>query len=240
MSPLQALSRGRPPLSRLLAIAALAIGLAATGEVAAQSAEVSPLPVRDATLYWETPESSQVFLNVSYRDAIDDSLQRKLRRGLPTTIVMTAALFPEFSTTPVATTAQTCRVTWHVWEEAYRLEIQRPGELKGAAWTTTVEGVLRRCAEAHHLLAASRTQLTGIGRVRGSFRVMVNPVDEEVLQKIRHWISRPAGTGIVAPGDALFSTFAGLFLQRVGTAERELSFESRPTAPKLALPPGNR
>ncbi len=208
------------------------------GRVArAQSEDVTTLAVRDASLYWETPEAQGLYVDLAFRDVVDEALQRKLRRGLPTTIVMTAAVYAEGQASPIATTAQTCRITWHVWEEAYRLEVQRPGETRGPAWTTTVEGVLRRCAEARHLLTGSRGQLAGRGRLWMRTRVLVNPVDEEVLQKIRRWISRPASNGIVGPGDALFSTFTGLFLQRIGTAEREFTFDTRPTKPQLVPGP---
>jgi hypothetical protein len=224
-------------LRSVLAACTLVLGLLGTAQAWAQSDAVTALAVRDALLYWETPAAQELYVDVSYRDAIDDNLQRKLRRGLPTTIVMTAAVYAEGRPAPVATTAQTCRVTWHVWEEAYRLEVQRPGELRGTSWTTTVEGVLRRCAEAHRLLAGSRPQLAVLGRLWLRSRVLVNPVDEEVLQKIRRWISRPASTGIVGPGEALFSTFTGLFLQRIGTAERELTFDTRATRPQLSPGP---
>ncbi len=62
-------------------------------------------------------------------------------------------------------------------------------------------------------------------------KVQVNPVSQEVLQKLRRWVMRPSSTGTAAPGDALFSTFTGLFLQRVGDAERELRFVTVPAIP---------
>ena len=65
--------------------------------------------------------------------------------------------------------------------------------------------------------------------------MQVNPVSAEVLQRIKRWVSRPSGTSTAAPGDALFSTFTGLFLQRIGNAERELNFTT-----KSATPTGRR
>ena len=68
-------------------------------------------------------------------------------------------------------------------------------------------------------------------------KVQVNPVSPEVLQKIKRWVSRPTGTGTAAPGDALFSTFTGLFLQRIGDAERELKFTTKTAVPSVPPPP---
>jgi hypothetical protein len=62
-------------------------------------------------------------------------------------------------------------------------------------------------------------------------KVQVNPMSEDVLLKIKRWVSRPTGTSTAAPGDALFSTFTGLFLQRIGEAEKVLLFSTRPTVP---------
>ena len=62
-------------------------------------------------------------------------------------------------------------------------------------------------------------------------RIQVNPVSAELLQKIKRWVMRPSATGTAAPGDALFSTFTGLFLQRIGDAERQQKFTTRMLLP---------
>jgi hypothetical protein len=221
--------RAKPALKHLLRGAAAAIGLVITGPAAAQSAEETV--TREAVFEWD-PDQRLLFMNIGFRDVVDAQIQSKLSRGLPTTIVLTATLFREGSTEPVATTAQTCRVTWHVWEEAYRVEITRPGSSQ-VRWTTTAEGVLRRCAEARRLLAGDRSQLAPGTPIYAAGKIQVNPISAEVLQKIKRWVMRPASTGTAAPGDALFSTFTGLFLQRIGDAERELKFSTRPAVPSI-------
>ncbi len=144
---------------------------------------------RDAKLTWEGTGSERLLADLSFRDAVDSEIRDKLTRGLPTTIVFTATLHRPGIAEVLATTAQTCRVTWHVWEEAYRLEISRPGEIRPPTWTTTIEGVLRRCAEVHRLLTATRGQVLGNGPLVLQAKVQVNPVSEEVLQKIKRWVS---------------------------------------------------
>jgi hypothetical protein len=67
-------------------------------------------------------------------------------------------------------------------------------------------------------------------------KVQVNPLSPELLQKIKRWVSRPTGTGTATPGDALFSTFTGLFMQRIGDAERVTLFSTRPVVPSIAKP----
>jgi hypothetical protein len=200
-------------------------------------AQARPVQTRDVLFEWDA-EAKLLYLSIGFRDVIDPELQAKLTRGLPTTIVLTAAIYRAgASSQPLSTTAHTCKVTWHVWEEAYRVEITRPG-VGGSQvrWTTTVEGVLRRCADVRRLLAGTAAQIPVNTPLLCSAKVQVNPLSPEVMQKLKLWVLRPSGTGTAAPSDALFSTFTGLFLQRVGEAERELKFNSRPTIPTVVRP----
>jgi hypothetical protein len=203
---------------------------------AAARAQARPVQTRDVLFEWDA-EAKLLYLSNSFRDVVDPELQAKLSRGLPTTIVFTAAIYRASATasTPLSTTAHTCKVTWHVWEEAYRVEITRPGGSQ-VRWTTTVEGVLRRCAEVRRLVAGTALQIPVNTPLSCSAKVQVNPLSPEVLQKLKLWVLRPSGTATAAPSDALFSTFTGLFLQRVGEAERELKFNSRPLLPTVVRP----
>jgi hypothetical protein len=199
-------------------------------------AQAKAILTRDALFEWDA-EAKLLYLSLGFRDVIDPELQAKLSRGLPTTIVLTAAIYRASgsSVQPLSTTAHTCRITWHVWEEAYRVEITRPGGSQ-VRWTTTVEGVLRRCAEVRRLVAGTAQQIPVNTALFCAAKVQVNPLSPEVLQKLKLWVLRPSGTGTAAPSDALFSTFTGLFLQRVGEAERELKFNSRPLLPSVVRP----
>lgn len=199
-------------------------------------AQARPVQTKDVLFEWDT-EAKVLYLSAGFRDVIDSELQAKLSRGLPTTIVLTAAIYRAGTntSTPLSTTAHTCKVTWHVWEEAYRVEINRPGGSQ-VRWTTTVEGVLRRCADVRRLLAGTAQQIPANTPLFCSAKVQVNPLSPEVMQKLKLWVLRPSGTGTAAPSDALFSTFTGLFLQRVGEAERELKFNSRPMLPSVVRP----
>src|ERR1051325_7107853 len=111
---------------------------------------------------------------MSFRDVIDAQIKSKLSRGLPTTIVLAATIQKAGSAEPLSTTTQTCRITWHVWEEAYYVEIVRPGSSQ-ARWTTTLEGVLRRCAETHRLLAGDAAQIPPSALLYARGSIQINP-----------------------------------------------------------------
>lgn len=216
------------PLGAWLLGVGLGLALFLSG-ARADAQQASDGSARAAQLEWDA-DDRLLYLSIGFRDVIDAKIQDKLSRGLPTTILLTAALYRVGSAQPLSTTAQTCKVTWHVWEEAYRVEVTRPGNSQ-VRWTTTIEGVLRRCAEARRLLAGDRSQITPGIQLRVTGKIQVNPISPEVLTKLQRWVMRPASTGTAAPGDALFSTFTGLFLQRIGDAEREVKFVTLPATP---------
>lgn len=221
-------------MRRWLAFALVAFAVLVPRTVLAQAAPNA------SSLHWNE-KKTRLLANLEYRNAIDANTRRKLSRGLPTTIVLTAAVYVVGSPAAVSTTAQTCKVTWLVWDEVYQVEIVRPDSTRVQA-TLDVPGVVKRCAEAKNLPIATSSQVTPGASVYLNAKVQVNPVSPAVVEKIKKWVSRPTGTGTAAPGDALFSTFTGLFLQRIGDAEAELKFTSaslqvpRPPKPAPAKP----
>jgi hypothetical protein len=169
-----------------------------------------------------------VRLTIGYRDVVDAATVAKLTGGLPTTIVMQAGLFRTTGGDALAITQKKCRVTFDLWEEVYRIEIEQVGSPDTVAATTTMEGVLRRCAEADRLPLIARSFLSSTGRYYVVGKVEVNPVSQEMYERIKRWVSRPAGASTAAPGDALFGSFVGLFVARIGTADRQIAFRTQP------------
>lgn len=194
-------------------------------------AEDDRLATRAARLQWEDPRLSQLSLTVPFREVLTPEIQAKLTRGLPTSILFTAAVYAKGSEEPVGTTVQTCRVTWHVWEEAYRVELNRANLPTATSWTTTLEGVMRRCGEARRLPIALSQHFRRSMLLSVRARVLVNPIGEALLQKIKRWVSRPTSSNTSGPSDALFGTFTGFFMQHVGEAERIAVFETPPAQP---------
>ncbi len=168
-------------LAVLLSLAIALIGTFSVRPAAAQEASEDVVN-REAHFDWDA-DTGLLYLDLLFRDIMDADLQSKLSRGLPTTIVLTAAIYRVGSAKPLSTTAQTCKVTWHVWEEAYMVEVMRPGSAR-QSWTTTTEGVIRRCTEVRHLLAGDRSQVPVGVPLLAAGRIQVNPVSPELLQKI--------------------------------------------------------
>lgn len=205
--------------------------LGASGpRVALAQAPEAP-PGREARFEWDAARR-WLYVSLAFREVADATLLRKLRLGLPTTIILTGLLYAQGSDQPLASTLQNCKITWHVWEEMYRVEVNRPDQPSVTRhWTPTLNGVLRRCAQTDRLLVAHSGQVQDDRALVLRCKVLVNPVSPELLRKIESWISRPSNTTAASPGSILFSTFTGLFMTRIGEAERVFEFSTRPTVP---------
>jgi hypothetical protein len=201
----------------------------------ARSAEAQPsapttptaLPSRTATV---TLDDHLVRLSVSFRDAVDAEVSKKLMSGLPTVITMRGYVFRESGGDPVALTAKSCRIVYDLWDEVFRIQLTQQG---GASNTVAVnvEGVLRNCAEARRLPLMERAAMTDKSRYFVAALVEVNPVSAEMLDRIKRWVTRPTGSTTIGPGDHLFGSFVGLFVARVGDADRKLAFRTQAFLP---------
>jgi hypothetical protein len=210
---------------RALTVATL---LSSATYAAAASAE-DPAPIRPAQLTWDDKQMLRV--SVAYRDVVDGAAAAKLMGGLPTTIVMRAYVFHESGGAALAATFKACRVIFDLWDEVYRIEIAQTGTSDVVTASPTLEGVLRRCAEADRLGVVTRALLPPSASYYLGGIVEINPVSPEMLERIKRWVSRPSGTSTTAPGDALFGSFVGLFVARIGTADRQLTFRTPPFTP---------
>jgi hypothetical protein len=191
------------------------------------------LPRRQAAFTWDRNEKTgQTLLRTSfsYRDLVDRAMAEKLASGLPTVIAMRAYVLREGETDPVALAVRTCRVSYDLWDEVYRLKIAALGGERDAA-ALNLEGVLRQCAEARDLPVVDRALLTSGRQHFLGIIVEVNPVSPQMLAQLRQWVSRPAGSTGIGPGDALFGSFVSLFVRQIGTADRTLRFRTQSFVP---------
>lgn len=187
---------------------------------------------RPAKFTWSS-DRRLVAVDFRFHDLITAGIQRKLRRGLPTQILLLGALITDGSSNPVSAVFQDCKVTWHVWEEMYRVELQRSSEGSvRKVWTPTLRGVLRRCAQTNRLIVADRSQVPSNSRLRLVGVVSINPVSDKLHARLRGWLSRPARSARRDAGGALFSAFTALFIRRIGDAEHSLPFRTRQLVPE--------
>lgn len=217
-----------------VSLAAVVASLAVPGAARADDEpKQEELPRRQANYAWvKNDKTNQTLLRASFsfRDVVDKAMAEKLASGLPTVIATRAYVLREGEANPVALAVRTCRVVFDLWDEVYRLKISSPGGERDSA-ALNLEGVLRQCAEARDLPVADRSLLApGKPHFLGVI-VEVNPVSPQMLAQMRQWVSRPAGSTGIGPGDALFGSFVGLFVRQLGNADRTLRFRTQTVTP---------
>jgi hypothetical protein len=218
------------------AIAALALTYGAGGTARADaSPPQSPaaLPERQAQV---ADEKGVVKLTLGFRDVVDAEIEKKLESGLPTVVTMRGYLFRESGGDPIALTAKSCRIVYDLWDEVFHIQLVQSGA-PTAVVAVNVEGVLRNCCEAKRIPLVDRAVLTAGARYFVATLVEVNPVSQEMLDRIKRWITRPNGASAIGPGDSLFGSFVGLFVARIGDADRRLEFRTQAFFPPQPPPP---
>jgi hypothetical protein len=227
----------RPTVPRLTAlvfaaIVSLAVAITPRAARADDPPKQEELPKRQATFTWDKQEKGPDLLlaSFSFTDIVDGEVRRKLSSGLPTVIAMRAYLLREGEANPVALAVRTCKVTYDLWEELYVLKTSGPGgERNSAAYN--VEGVFRQCLQAVKMTVADRSLVVaGKPHFLGVI-VEVNPVSPQMIDQMRKWVTRPAGSTGIGPGDALFGSFVGLFVREIGKADRTLRFRTQSLTP---------
>ena len=206
--------RGASVLAALLVVSTTpAIALAAV------------LPTRATTMTWDKTGVLKGVL--PYRDALEDkAIQKKISDGLPVTLVMRGYVIPVGGGDPLALTVRSCRITLDLWNEVYLVAVDGA---KKAQVSASMDGVLRRCADAEQTIVARSLLPSAPNNYTLVVRVEVNPVSEAMLKQIQAWVTRGTGTsGAITPGDALFSSFVGVFMKQAATADKVVEFQTGP------------
>jgi len=157
-------------------------------------------------------------LAVSFREIVDSATTKKLKSGLPTTLVTSVGVFRAGEAKPATWMAHTCVVTYDLWDELYHVKLDRGTD---EIVVLSLEGIFRHCAD-YEILSPPGALAPGSYYVQAN--AFVNPVSPDMIERVKRWVSRPVGTNVAA-GDALFGSFVDLFVTRgIGDADAKLDF----------------
>jgi len=227
----------------LVFVAGAFIALASPRDARAADDPAAQAQQRTGTFRWQTDKGSER-LKVAFdaKDLVDGSVVAKLNSGVSTVIATRAYLFRDGEADPVALAVRTCQVARDLWEDGttYRVKLSMGGATRDLA-ALSVDRIIKLCidgieqdgtgAEQPTLVLAERTTLTR-GKAHFVGVIMeVNPVDDEQKKQLRRWVSRPAGSTGISPGDALFGSFVSFFAREIGKADRTLRFRTQLVTP---------
>jgi hypothetical protein len=195
---------------------------------ATQPANPGALPQRLANY---TMDGNLLRASFSYRDVLADPvLLKKLSGGLNMVIAMRAYVYPDGQDMPIQLAPRVCKVTYELWEDAYRIHISDPEQSRDTG-ALTIAGVVRICTEPQDLAIVRRELLTPGQAYFLGVVVDVDPVSPQMLQQMQQWMNHPAGSASVGPTNALFGTFAQLFTKPIAPSAKTLTFRTQSVVP---------
>lgn len=172
-------------------------------------------------------EAGSPRLDFSAIDLADRSVREKLRSGLAQQLVLRIYAYAA-GRDPIAVSVRSCRVTFDLWEEVYRVELHDVRGDRNESHSS-LRGVLQRCLRAERVRVGRASDYAALAGEEVYFAVLVelNPLSPDTVHRLRRWLSRPAGGGRVG-GEAFFGSFVSLFVNRqIGAAERTRRFRSQ-------------
>ena len=166
-------------------------------------------------------------VHFSAADLADEAVRDTLEGGLWQTLVMRVYAYGPGGE-PIAVAARSCRIRHDPWPQVFYVEI-RDARLDRDETIDSMDAVLQRCLVADRIDVGTALDYAALDgrRVRFAVLIELNPLSPETLQRLRRWLSRPAG-GERVGGQAFFGSFVSLFVNRsIGAAERTLRFRSQ-------------
>jgi hypothetical protein len=210
-------------VTRLIHIAlflVLLVGPLASGA----RAQAVRLQTRKVAVAWSERVPSVSF---SANDLADRTVRRRLKSGLPQTVMTRIYAYTEAGNKPIALSIRSCRVIYDLWEDVYRVQIKT--ERSGTSQTLkSIEAVQRACLQVKDQPVGRATDFKKYRGRKLYFAVIMefNPLSDGTVERIRRWLARPSGSGQLA-NDAFFGSFVSIFVsRRIGSAERLLRFRS--------------
>lgn len=197
-------------------------GLLATLWSAAAAAQA--VPQRSVEVRWDSGAPQVSFSAV---DLADDTVRRAINSGRRRTLLMRVYAYSE-SGQPIAVEVRACHVTYDIWQERYHVEYRSSRADEDEVFESAEE-VIERCLSVRRAAIGSASDYRAHQGQRIYFGVLleVNPIDPATVQRLRRWLSQPAGGGRVG-NQAFFGSMVSLFVnRRIGSAERTARFRSQ-------------
>jgi hypothetical protein len=172
--------------------------------VAASADEPAPAPFKvrlEGPVYLATLDIERVF-TAAVREKIDS--------GLTTRIVLRASVIDLADRSVQSLSVIEYRILYRVWEEDY--VVRRWSALgETADRLKRYDDVLRRVGRLKRLPVAGRDDLAAGRRFQAVVEVEVDPVSEELLARVREYLSNPGGHRRDDGDRGLFGNLARIF-----------------------------
>jgi hypothetical protein len=172
-----------------------------------------------------------LLISVGFQELFDARARQKLDSGFWNRVVVRINTRRVGQDRPIALAARTCRVRREVWEEHYEVQLEDHTGRTSKRLGTAAEAITE-CASLKRFPASSLSSLRS-----GSHNVEViaelNPMSQELLEKVRRWIRSPqGGHRPLGQGSNFFGSVVSIFVNtRIGRSDRMVHLRSQAFTP---------
>lgn len=187
-------------------------------------AQSSKITIRKLGVNWNKRVPS---LSFSATDFANDDVHRRLRSGLPQTIITRIYAYSENGYRPLAISVLSCRVIYDLWHDLYRVQVKTE-RMSYQKSLLLKEDVQRACLMFSKFPLGMPNDYDRVHRKKIYFAVVVelNPISDKTVEQIKRWLARSDERNQLTSG-AFFGSFVSIFVdRRIGSAEHSLSFRS--------------
>jgi hypothetical protein len=210
----------------LVALVAVGAGTGIVGSARARAAPTAPLPRRTTGLSL-TP--THLAVSVGLQDLFGAEDRDRLKSGFATRVLLRIAVQEEGGAEPVAVAFQRAEIVYDIWDERFRLRLTNgTGPDRQVEARTPDEAIARATALWRFPIVEAARLRPGVPYLV-AFRGDLNPISEELMAEVRHWLAQPArGQRRVGTGDSFFGSFVSIFVNpRIEDSERQVRFVSQ-------------
>lgn len=172
-----------------------------------------------------------LLISVGFPELFDERARQKVDSGFWNRVVTRINTRRVGQDRPVALAARTCRVRREIWEEHYEVQTEDHTGRTTKRFGTAPEAIAQ-CTGLKRFPAASLSSIRA-----GSHNVEViaelNPMSEELLEKVRRWIRSPqGGHRPLGQGSNFFGSVVSIFVNtRIGRSDRMIRLRSQGFTP---------
>jgi hypothetical protein len=211
----------------LLAVAGLAVS------APAMAADRPPVRTTGVDI-----RDGQLVVSVGLQDLFGPAEREHLTSGFTTRVLIRVALEDQATGEPMAIAVQRAEIVYDIWDEKFSVRTTRGLGAELRAVAASADEAIWRATALRDFPIADAGRLRAGRRYAVVVRGDLNPISNDLLADVRHWLVEPArGQRRLWAGDSFFGSFVSIFVNpRIEDAERQLRFVSQPFS-FTSLPP---
>lgn len=174
-----------------------------------------------------TEKGDHILLTTKINKLFDSAAYEALGSGFESTILVRIWVYRKGSSEPVSFQVLQRKVIYDMWDEVYEIQLDGPDGRDKHKVKYRAEA-LKILTRIDAVAIADTADLPYDKHHYVTMVVELNPVSEETLAEVRHWLTKGGGGGLDR-GGGLFGSMVSVFVNpKLSDADRVLRLKSQP------------